>query len=114
MPLRGTVMIGHGPLAASTVLLFAFGFPQLFAQRNSSLIPINVVVQDSSGNPVTDLTSGDFDIAVDGRAFPLTGIEFVGEGASGPREIFAPPFPAPGGALRSLVILIDDLGIGEI
>jgi VWFA-related protein len=106
-------MIGYGPLAASTVLLFAFGVPELFALPNNSLIPIDVVVQDSSGNPVTDLAASDFDIAVDGRAFPLTGVEFVGEGASRPREIFAPPFPAPGDALRSLVILIDDLGIGE-
>lgn len=107
------MMIGHGPRAASAVLLFAIGIPNLFAQQNNALIPLDVVVQDSAGNPVTDLASGDFDIAVDGRSIPLTSLEFVGEGARGPREILSPPFPAPGDALRSIVILIDDLGIGE-
>ena len=100
-------------LPLRVLLLFAVGIPEVLAQQNSVRLPLDVVVQDSSGNPVTDLASGDFDVAVDGRSLPVTGVEFVGEGSRSPRRIFSPPFPAPGDALRSIVILIDTLGIGE-
>jgi VWFA-related protein len=100
-------------LAVGILLFFAIGTSELFAQQNSVRLPLDVVVQDSSGNPMTDLAAGDFDIAVDGRSLPVTAVEFVGEGSRSPRGIFSPPFPAPGDALRSIVILIDTLGIGE-
>src|ERR1700723_2523081 len=96
---------------AMRVLLFlAIGTSELLAQQNSARLPLEVVVQDSSGNPVTDLAAGDFEIAVDGRSLPLTAIEFVGKGSRYPRGNFSPPFPAPGDALRSIVILIDTPG----
>jgi len=81
---------------ATAVLLLALCAPELFAGSGTSLIPIDVIVQDSSGNPITDLTPGDFDLAVDGRPVPATGLD-----------------PVPGDPLRSIAILIDDLGMGE-
>ena len=101
------------PLAVGAVLLLAIGIPELFAWQNNTRTTLDVVVEDASGNPVTDLAPGDFDVTVDGRPHALIDLEYVGEGAPHPREIFSPPFPAAGDALRSIVILIDDLGIGE-
>ena len=93
-----------------SLLFFTVGVTALLAQQNSVL---DVVVHDSSGNPVTDLAAGDFDVTVDGHSVPLTGVEFVGEGSRSARRIFSPPFPATGDPLRSIVVLIDSLGIGE-
>jgi VWFA-related protein len=107
------VSIGFRRVAVGAFLFFAVGIPEPLAQQNSVRVPLDVVVEDSSGNPVTDLAAGDFSVAVDGRSLPLTGVEFLGEGSRSPRTIFSPPFPAPGDALRSIVIVIDTLGIGE-
>jgi VWFA-related protein len=100
--------------AAGTALVLAVGIPALFAQHNNARMPLDVVVEDSSGNPVPDLEPDDFTILEDGRLRPITGLEYIGEGVL---ERRAPPsltFSAPGEPLRSIVILIDDSGMSEV
>jgi VWFA-related protein len=101
--------------AASAVFFFAVGFPgpvaQLAAQQSSARISLDVVVEDPSGNPVLDLAAGDFEILEDGRPRPISDFAFVGGGVTS----LAKPSPllVPGDPLRSIAIVIDDLGIGE-
>jgi VWFA-related protein len=77
-------------------------------------MPLDVVVEDASGNPVPDLGPDDFTILEDGRLRPITGLAYI---AGGALELPAPPsltFPTPGEPLRSIVILIDDPRMSEV
>jgi VWFA-related protein len=59
------------------------------------LIVQNVVVTDSNGNPVENLTARDFTVIEDGQPQEIAFVEFQSLGGSAPREPQAPRAPEP-------------------
>ncbi|HEU4926379.1 MAG TPA: VWA domain-containing protein, partial [Vicinamibacterales bacterium] len=63
-------------------------------QSQTTAILVDVVVRDKRGQPVTDLTPGDFEIYEDGVLQELGALRLYTSGASAPQ----PPEPAPASA----------------
>jgi VWFA-related protein len=90
-----------------------------------SVTNVDVVVTDSSGKPITDLSPADFEIRQDGKVQPITNFSFV-------RNPLPPPPPAlehgqtpeppivprnatpPAAARAHLIVFLDDLHLTSI
>jgi VWFA-related protein len=91
----------------------------------SNLVQVDVVVTDSKGKQVTDLTAEDFELREDKRPQKITNFSYVStepaapsqESApvAGPKERNAPPLPPvrlrPEQVRRTIALVVDDLGL---
>ncbi len=86
------LLIGVGFVAASALALAQVPTPaqtpppaqtpapsgqQPTFRAGTALVQVDVIVTDSSGNPVTDLTQADFDVTDDGAPVPISAFKFV-------------------------------------
>ena len=110
-----------------TTLLFATGI--LLAQSSRdlvvhvevNLVQVDAIVTEAKGKPVTDLTAADFEILQDGKPQTITNFSYIdttagaGSAPRAPRVKGAPlPPPVdlqPADVRRTLVMLVDDLGV---
>jgi VWFA-related protein len=86
-----------------------------------SVTNVDVVVTDSAGKPITDLSSADFEVRQDGKLQPITNFSFIRNAPSPPTpapaampEAAGPPVapvePAPPPAARAhLIVFLDEL-----
>ena len=51
--------------------------PRTTFKSNVDLVPVDVNVVDKNGRPVTDLTAGDFTLAVDGKPRRIASAQFI-------------------------------------
>jgi len=90
-----------------------------------SVTNVDVVVTDSSGRPITDLSSADFEIFQDGKVQPITNFSFVNNPlpppppepvhGQAPEPAIVPPEAAPPPAARAhLIVFIDALHLTPI
>ena len=64
--------VGRGPAAAQEQQP-----PRTTFKSNVDLVPVDVNVVDKNGRPVTDLTAGDFTLAVDGKPRRIASAQFI-------------------------------------
>jgi VWFA-related protein len=64
--------VGLGPAAAQEQQP-----PRTTFKSNVDLVPVDVNVVDKNGRPVTDLTAGDFTLAVDGKPRRIASAQFI-------------------------------------
>lgn len=91
----------------------------------STLIQVDAIVTDSKGHQVTDLKPGDFEITVDGKAYPVANASYIWTNATpvavlpyqvrkqDRKDAPAPP-PAmlnPDQVKRTMVLVVDDLSL---
>ena len=86
-------------------------------------IRVDAVVTDRDGNLVTDLTAADFELRQDGEVQTITLAQYIaiartrsahgGSSAGSPRASEGPPSPrsTAEGPARTIVLVVDDLGI---
>lgn len=90
-----------------------------------SVTNVDVVVTDSSGKPITDLTAADFEIRQDGKVQPITNFSFVHnplpapppalEHGQTPEPAIVPVEPALLAAARAhLIVFLDELHLTSI
>jgi VWFA-related protein len=91
-----------------------------------SVTNVDVVVTDSAGKPITDLSPADFEIRQDGKPQPITNFSFVrnappspipaGAAAAPPAPTLAAPSePAPPPAARAhLIVFLDELHLTSV
>jgi VWFA-related protein len=121
------IVLAIGLLAASS--LGAQAPPQPDPPRfrvGVDAVRIDAVVTDKDGNLVTDLTAGDFELRQDGKVQPITVAHYVAIDAPPPRSsplasknlpvgttapIVSPGRLARGKVQRTMVLVVDDLGI---
>jgi VWFA-related protein len=97
---------------------------------NVDLVQMDVVVTDAKGNHITDLKPQEFEILENGKPQRITNFSFIpgarivpttktstntmpADGAGKGAPPMAPAPTAAGGATRTIVVIVDDLGIGE-
>ena len=85
----------------------------------TKLVQMDVVVTDKNGEPVTDLTKGDFEVRQDGKAQKITGVSYVGGSILPPADLSpakteknavpAPPIKVrPSETSRIITFVVDD------
>jgi VWFA-related protein len=83
-----------------------------------SVTNVDVVVTDSKGRPITDLTAADFEVRQDGVVQPLTNFSFIRNAPPVPAEAAPPTTPTPAPALEPatpqaarahLIVFFDEL-----
>jgi VWFA-related protein len=96
---------------------FAASLPQgPTAGIGAEIVRLDVVVTDARGNPVPNLTRGDFEVLEDGRPQRITNFVLVVRRPATSPEATAQPPPASeapaetaAGPIRHIVIVVDDL-----
>jgi VWFA-related protein len=93
---------------------------------NVSVTNVDVVVTDSAGKPITDLSSADFEVRQDGKLQPITNFSFIRNTSPPPTAppaampeaagpTVAPAEPAPPPAARAhLIVFLDELHLTTI
>lgn len=115
-PLVGVFALAS-PLAAQT--------GSLSRAVSISVTNVDVVVTDSSGKPITDLTAADFEIRQDGKVQPITNFSFVHnplpapppalEHGQTPEPAIVPVEPAlPAAARAHLIVFLDELHLTPV
>jgi VWFA-related protein len=91
-----------------------------------SVTNVDVVVTDSAGKPITDLSSADFEVRQDGKLQPITNFSFIRNAPPPPApapaampEAAGPPVapaePAPPPAARAhLIVFLDELHLTTV
>ncbi|MEO8054116.1 MAG: VWA domain-containing protein [Acidobacteriota bacterium] len=91
-----------------------------------SVTNLDVVVTDSNGKPIPDLTAAEFEVRQDGVVQPLTNFSFIRNGPAaapaqaaeaGPRAAPAPALPAyepPQAARAHLIVFVDELHLTSV
>ena len=99
--------------------------PPISRSVEVSVTNVDVVVTDSSGKPITDLSPADFEIRQDGKVQPITHFSFVRnplpppppvlEHGQTPEPAIVPPDATPPAAARAhLIVFLDDLHLTSI
>ncbi|MDA1306686.1 MAG: hypothetical protein O2917_05430, partial [Acidobacteria bacterium] len=80
----------------------------LSSQDRARLIAVDFTALGPDGLPVTDLTTADVTLRIDGRTRPITSLEYVSTTADAPRV--PPPFGtnAVTNNARTVLLVIDD------
>lgn len=92
----------------------------------TNLVQVDVTVLDPKGQPVSDLTTEDFDVTEDGRPQKITNLSFIAPASTTRVASAPPPKPAKGEApapppppvslrpdqvKRAIALVVDDLGL---
>lgn len=97
--------------------------PDTVIRINVNLVQVDAVVTDSHGNPVTNLTSDDFEILQDGKRQHITNFSYISTAEAAmphaqPKPAAkkgAPPVPPakvkPEDIRRTIALVVDDLGL---
>ena len=108
--------------------LAVFALPLVLAQAppaqepvfrvTSALVQIDAVVTDSKGHYIVDLKAGDFQVFEDGKPQPITAFSYVPLSAPPPVDVASrltttahPSELLPNEVKRTIVLLVDDLGL---
>ena len=101
----------------------ATGPPNSVIRIDVNLVQVDAVVTDSRGRRVTDLQSPAFEVLQDGKPQPITSFSWISTKPAGAvhRVVTAkpvkgeapapPPVLRPGEVLRTLALVVDDLGL---
>ena len=88
---------------------------------NVDLVQMDVIVTDSKGLHVTNLSPQEFEILEDGKPRQITNFSYIQTGTAPPPvsveetrvQAVAPARLAPGQVTRSIVVFLDDLGLSD-
>lgn len=102
---------------AGMIFLLGFLRAPATAQSESRLLDLNVVVLDSHGQPVTDLTAGDFQVSDAGKSQKISFFRRNGDSIAQNEPAASPPpgqfsNRSKGGSPNATVVLLDLLNLG--
>lgn len=100
-----------------TRILLLLGSVALSAQEQVvritvNLLQVDAVVVDKKGIPVTNLKADDFEILQDGKKQKISSFQFVDAepATKRPIQLLTHGSPKPGEMLRTIAIVVDDIG----